>query len=68
MTPNLDGIGHQWVATLPGFDMNIEYLRGTDNKVADALSRVSVRLDKDTVSEILERQEQHGTESGDGQS
>ena len=34
--------------------MNIEYLRGTNNKVADTLSRVSVRLDKDTVDEILE--------------
>ena len=41
-TPNLDAIGHQWVAALAGFDMNIEYLRGTDNKVADALSRVRV--------------------------
>ena len=34
--------------------MNIEYPRGTDNKVADALSRVSIRLDKDMVDEILE--------------
>ena len=42
MTPNLDAIGHRWVATLARFDMNIKYLRGTDNKVADALSRVSV--------------------------
>ena len=42
MTPNLDAIRHRWVAALVGFDMSIEYLRGTDNKVADALSRVSV--------------------------
>ena len=34
--------------------MNIKYLRGTDNKVADALSRVSVWLDKDMVNKILE--------------
>ena len=53
-TPNLDAIGHQWVAALAGFNMNIEYLRGTDNKVADVLSRVSIRLDKETVDEILE--------------
>ena len=54
MTPNLDAIGHWWVAALAGFNINIEYLRGTDNKVADTLSRVSVWLDKDTVNEILE--------------
>ena len=54
-TPNLDAIGHRWVAALAGFDMSIEYLKGTDNKVADTLSRVSVRLDKETVDEILER-------------
>ena len=41
-TPNLDAIGHRWVAALARLDMNIEYLRGTNNKVADALSRVSV--------------------------
>ena len=34
---------------------SIEYLKGTDNKVANTLSRVSVRLDKETVDEILER-------------
>ena len=42
MTPNLDAIRHRWVAALARFNMNIEYLRGTNNKVADALSRVSV--------------------------
>ena len=41
-TPNLDAIGHRWVAALTRFDMSIEYLRGTDNKVADTLSRVSI--------------------------
>ena len=41
-TPNLNAIGHRWVAALAGFDMSIKYLRGTDNKVANALSRVSV--------------------------
>ena len=42
------------MAALARFHMNIEYLRGTDNKVADALSQVSVRLDKDTIDKILE--------------
>ena len=35
-TPNLDATGHRWVAALAQFDMKIEYLRGADNKVADA--------------------------------
>ena len=39
MTPNLDAIRHRWVAALARLDMNIEYLRGTDNKVADALKQ-----------------------------
>ena len=61
-TPNLDALGHRWVATLAGYDMSLEYLKGTDNKVADALSRVQDRLseeetrqilDKDTVKELL---------------
>ena len=52
-TPNLDAIGHRWVSTLASFDMNIEYLRGVNNKVADALSRVT-RLEKEAVDEILE--------------
>ena len=45
-TPNLDATGHRWVAALAQFDMKIEYLRGADNKVADALSRVESRLDE----------------------
>ena len=34
--------------------MTIEYLRETDNKVADALSRVETRLDPDTVKALLD--------------
>ena len=40
-TPNLDVIGHRWVAALASFDMIFEYLRGVYNKVADALSRMT---------------------------
>ena len=50
-TPNLDTIGHRWVAALASFDMNIEYLRGVDNKVADTLSRAT-QLEKEAVDEI----------------
>ena len=52
-TPN--AVGHRWVASLAGFNFTIEYLRGADNKVADALSRVGNRLqlDMDSVRELL---------------
>ena len=54
-TPNLDDIGHHWVASLAGFIFTIEYLWGADNKVADVLSRVGDRLelDTDSVRELL---------------
>ena len=52
-TPNLDAIGHRWVAALAGYNFTIEYLRGSDNKVADALSRVEERLDSDSVRQLL---------------
>ena len=54
-TPNLDPVGHCWVASLAGFNFTIEYLRGADNKVADALSQVGDRLelDTDSVHELL---------------
>ena len=53
MTPNLDALGHRWVAALAGYNMTIKYLKGSDNKVADALSRIETRLDPDTVTELL---------------
>ena len=53
MTPNLNALGHRWVAALAGYNMTIRYLKGSDNKVADALSRIEARLDLDTVTELL---------------
>ena len=54
MTPNLDALGHHWVAALAGYNMKLEYLKGSDNKVVDALSRVSMqKLDEETVTELL---------------
>ena len=53
-TPNLDALGHHWVVALAGYNMKLEYLKGSDNKVVDALSRVSTqKLDKETVTELL---------------
>ena len=37
-----------------GYEMTIEYLKGTNNKVADALSRVKTRLDLDMVKALLD--------------
>ena len=52
-TPNLDAIGHWWVATLAGYDMMIEYLKGADNKVADILSCIPQRLDPEAITVLL---------------
>ena len=52
-TPNLDAIGHRWVATFAGYNMTIEYLKGADNKVADILSRVPQWLDPEAVTVLL---------------
>ena len=53
-TPNLDVLGHRWVAGLASYNMKLEYLKGSVNKVVDALSRVSTqKLDKETVTELL---------------
>ena len=54
MTPNLDALGHHWVVALAGYNMKLEYLKGSDNKVADTLSRVSTqKLDEETITELL---------------
>ena len=53
--PNLDAIGHRWVAAMAGYNFEIEYVRGLDNKVADALSQVGERLDEDAVKELLDQ-------------
>ena len=52
-TPNLNALGHRWVAALAGYNMTIKYLKGSNNKVADALSRIKARLDPDTITELL---------------
>ena len=52
-TQNLDTLGHRWVATLASYNMTIKYLKGSNNKVADALSRIKTRLDPETVTELF---------------
>ena len=53
--PNLDAVGHRWVAAMTGYNFEIEYVRGSDNKVADALSRMGGCLDDDAVKELLDQ-------------
>ena len=53
-TLNLDTLGHHWIVALAGYNMKLEYLKGSDNKVADTLSRVSMqKLDEETITELL---------------
>ena len=51
-TLKLDALGHRWVAALAGYNMKWEYLKGSDNKVADALSCMPDKLDEETVREL----------------
>ena len=54
-TPNLDALGHRWVAALAGYNMKLEYLKGADNKIADTLSRLPLeKLDEHAVAELLD--------------
>ena len=55
MMPNLDTVGHRWVAAMAGYNFEIEYICGMDNKVADALSRVGERLDEEAIKELLDQ-------------
>ena len=53
-TPNLDALGHRWVAALARYNIKLEYLKGADNKIADTLSRLPPeKLDEHTVAELL---------------
>ena len=48
-TPNLDATGHCWVSALAKYDFWLEYQKGRDNAVADALSRVTTHLPPEAV-------------------
>ena len=53
-TPNLDALGHCWVAALARYNMKLEYLKGSDNKIADTLSRLPPeKLNEEAVAELL---------------
>ena len=44
MTPNLDATGHCWVGVLARFNFQLEYQKGWDNTIADALSQITTCL------------------------
>ena len=50
-TPNLDATGHRWVGALASFKFELEYQKGSENGVADALSRVPIHR---TVKSLME--------------
>ena len=55
MTPNLDALGHCWVAVLARYNMKLEYLKGSDNKIADTLSWLPPeKLNEEAVAELLD--------------
>ena len=39
-SPNLDATKHHWIDELVSFTFSLEYQKGKDNVVADALSRI----------------------------
>ena len=52
-TAKLDATGHHWVGHLVNYNFSLKYIKGNTNVVADALSRVEVRLDPPTMSATL---------------
>ena len=54
MMPNLDATGHRWVGMLASFQFELEYQKGADNGVVDALSWVPISHSRQTVQSLLE--------------
>ena len=53
-TPNLDAMGHRWVGVQASFEFALEYQKGADNGVADALSQVPIHHNRETVWSLME--------------
>ena len=53
-TPNLDATGHHWVSALAKYDFRLEYQKGRDNAVADALSWIATHLPLEAVQAVLD--------------
>ena len=53
-TPIVDTTGHQWVGALTKFNFQLEYQKGHDNSVADALSQITTHLGSEAIQAILD--------------
>ena len=65
-TPNLDATGHQWVGALEKFNFWLEYQKGRDNTVADALSRTTTHHGLEAVQSILDGATLGATQRAEG--
>ena len=52
-TAKLDAIRQRWIEELAPYEFSIKYIKGSDNTVADALSRTSQRLSGEETAGIL---------------
>ena len=66
-TPNLDATQHWLVESLAQFTFSIEYKKGWENKAADALSQVILKLDAETMKSILDGVTMGTTKRADAQ-
>ena len=53
-TPNLDTTGHQWVGVLAKLNFWLEYQKGQDNAMADALSQITTHLGSEAMQAVLD--------------
>ena len=64
-TPNSDATQHNWVESLARFIFSIQYQKGWENAVTDALSQVTLKLKRGTMKSILDRVTMGMTERAD---
>ena len=53
-TPNLDATGHQLMGDLVKFNFQLEYQKGQDNAVADALGQITTCLGPEAMQAVLD--------------
>ena len=66
-TPNLDATGHRWVSALAKYDFWLEYQKGRDNAVADALSQVATHLGPEAMQAVLDGATMGGSQRVEGE-
>ena len=66
-TPNLDATGHQWVGALAKFNFQLEYQKGQDNAVADALSQITTCLGPEDIQAVIDGTTIGGSKRAEGE-